>query len=462
MPSSLGRRERMAELLAAAIACAVATSACSQSVAGGAVAPSGRGVAVSRATSPSHIQHIVILVQENRSFNDFFATFRGVVGATQGLMKTPSGDVVVQLTKGHLISDSLGHQHLAFELEYDHGKMDGFNLVERALRRGERVRAGKYAYRYVDPSEIKPYWQIAQQYVLADHMFMTQTSSSFTAHQDLIAGGTPVKGGSVIDFPTPASWGCDAKPGTVTSLITSKGRYLQGKGPFPCFAYPTLRDLLDRRSVSWLYFTNTSTAYVWNAFDAVKAVRYGPEWTRNIVTPGTAIFQTIAGRRLPAVSWVIPDAVDSDHPGYYSDTGPSWVASIVNAIGESPYWPSTAIIVLWDDWGGAYDNVAPPQLDGQGLGMRVPMLLVSAYARQTSPRQLGYVSHTPYEFGSVVKFIEDNWNLGRLGTTDVRANSIADCLDFTQPPRGFIRITAKYTKAYFERRPPSGLPVDPE
>jgi phospholipase C len=104
--------------------------------------------------------------------------------------------------------------------------------------------------------------------------------------------------------------------------------------------------------------------------------------------------------------------------------------------------------------------VPPPQLDGQGLGMRVPMLLVSPYARTTSPSQPGYISHTQYEFGSLVRFVEDNWNLGRLGTTDGRANSILDSFDFTQAPRPFTTIPSKYRKAFFERQKPSGLPVD--
>jgi phospholipase C len=377
-------------------------------------------------------------------------------------MKTSGGDIEVPLKEAGLVSDSLGHQHHAFQLEYDHGKMDGFGLVDRVLRKGRKVKAGLYTYRYVSPTDIQPYWQIAQQYVLGDHMFTTQSSSSFTAHQDLVAAGTPVGNDNVIDFPTPAKWGCSAPPGTVTSLITPKGRYLRDKGPFPCFTYSTIRDLLDARSVSWLYFTNTSRAYVWNAFDAIHAVRYGSEWTKNIVIPQTAIFQTITNGQLPAVSWVIPDAIDSDHPEYRSDSGPSWVASVVNAVGQSNYWQSTAIIVVWDDWGGEYDHVPPPQLDGQGLGMRVPMLLVSAFARKTSPSQPGYVSHTQYEFGSILKFLEDNWMLGTLGRTDARANSIIDCFDFTQPPRSFIPITAKYSKVYFERRPASGLPVDTE
>jgi phospholipase C len=133
------------------------------------------------------------------------------------------------------------------------------------------------------------------------------------------------------------------------------------------------------------------------------------------------------------------------------------VADLVNAVGQSPYWKSTAIIILWDDWGGFYDNVRPPFRDRSGgLGFRVPMLVVSPYARQ------GYVSHTQYEFGSILRFIEDNWLLGRLGTSDVRATSIADCFDFAQAPRKFEPIRATYGRAYFEHQPPSYEAVDSE
>ncbi len=440
----------------------VATASCSPRLVTNGLPPVADARHGPGAQSSGYIQHVVIVVQENRSFDDFFSTFPGADGATEGMMKTDQGgDVTVKLRKTPLDSDSLGHEHHSFQLEYDHGKMDGFGLVKRAIRKGDNVRAGKYSYRYVNPNEIAPYWDIAGNYVLADHMFMTQSSSSFTAHQDLIAGGTPVgEGRNVIDFPLPSVWGCNGPPGTVTSLITEAGKYQVDRGPFPCFTYRTLRDLLDAAGVSWLYFTNTSGAAVWNAFDAIRVVREGPEWQTNIVVPETQLFQTIQDGTLPNVSWVIPDAVNSDHPGIHHDTGPSWVASVVNAIGTSAYWPSTAVIVVWDDWGGEYDHVPPPQLDGQGLGMRVPMLLVSAYARKTSPSKTGYISHTQYEFGSILKFIENNWGLGRLGTSDVRARSLIDCFDFTQPARPFVPIGTKYSKEYFERRAPSGLPVD--
>jgi phospholipase C len=450
-------------LWAAMLATALGMTACSQGTSGNAVpAPESGAGNVLRAGSSAYIQHVVIIVQENRSFDDFFAKFPGADGATKGLMKTSHGDVEVRLKEAGLQSDNLGHSHGSFETEFDGGKMDGFSLAKRALKKGVDIPAGRYPYRYVNPTEIAPYWDIAKEYVLGDHMFPTQSSGSFTAHQDLIAGGTPVGGGkNVIDFPSPPFWGCNAAPGTVTSLITSTGVYLRHKGPYPCFSYKTLRDLLDDHSVSWLYFANTSPWYVWDAFDAIKVVREGPEWNTNIV-PDTQIFQTITKGELPAVSWVTPDAVNSDHPGNHADTGPSWVASIVNAIGESSYWNSSAIIVVWDDWGGEYDNVPPPQLDGQGLGMRVPMLLVSPYARETSSTQPGYISHTQYEFGSILKFIEDNWSLGRLGTSDVRSKSLIDCFDFSQSPRAFTAIPTKYSKSYFEKQPPSGLPLDTE
>jgi len=127
----------------------------------------------------------------------------------------------------------------------------------------------------------------------------------------------------------------------------------------------------------------------------------------------------------------------------------------------SSYWQSTAIIVVWDDWGGFFDHVPPPFFDHWGgVGFRVPMIVISPYARETYPGQPGYISHTQYEFGSILKFIENVWGLGSLGTTDARATSIVDCFDFTQAPRSFTTIPSSYSKSYFLHRPPSNEPVD--
>ena len=124
---------------------------------------------------------------------------------------------------------------------------------------------------------------------------------------------------------------------------------------------------------------------LWSAFDAIKQVRYGSEWQTNVSSTQN-VLGDISGGKLASVVWVCPDFANSDHPGSKPDTGPSWIAQVVNAIGDSQYWNTSAIVVVWDDWGGLYDHVPPPQLDYQGLGMRVPMLIVSPYAKKGSSR----------------------------------------------------------------------------
>jgi phospholipase C len=434
-----------------------------------------------RRKSSNYISHIIVMIQENRSFDNLFATFPGADGATRGKAK---GGRTIKLEK-HALKEKcdFGHSYKGFIRDYDGGEMDGFVAGGTGLCTGSKTAE----YQYVNPSEIGSYWDIAEQYVLADRMFQTQGSGSFTAHQDLIRGGTAIDQAqtqSLVDYPSSHPWGCDApkSPATVTSLliwISNKLEHRYHKGPFPCTnrfpesgsSYGTLRDLLDAKGVFWKYYsppTKHGIGGYWNAFDAIAAVRYGPEWGTNVTTSApyqNEIFSDISSGELPAVSWLVPDQSGSDHPGASDseDTGPSWVASVVNAVGTSSYWDSTAIVVVWDDWGGFYDHVAPPFFDRWGgLGFRVPMLLVSAYARKGAGSRGGYVSHTQYEFGSILRFIEDNWSLGNLGTTDARANSIADCFDFRQAARQFTMIPSKYSRTYFERRPPSFLPLDSE
>ena len=191
-------------------------------------------------------------------------------------------------------------------------------------------------------------------------------------------------------------------------------------------------------------------------------MRYGPEWGTNVTWPETNVFKDISGGTLPAVSWVIPDGRNSDHPNGGQDDGPSWVASVVNAIGESSYWNSTAIIVVWDDWGGFYDPVPPPfPRDNQGgPGFRVPMLAISPYTKIGSGSQGGYISNTIYYFGSILRFSEDTFDLGRLGTTDGTSNSLGDMFDFDQAPRQFHQIRSTFSRSFFLHQKPSGIPVD--
>ena len=341
-------------------------------------------------------------MQENRSFDNLFATFPGADGATTGQYKNTT--IPLRVAKLGEQCD-FGHLYNAYRRDYDGGKMNGFydESGDAGAATGCPKKADKLPYQYVDPQQIAPYWQIAEQYVLADHLFQTQGSGSFSAHQDLIRGGTTFdryQTESFVDVPDHAPWGCDAPQYTVTTYLlagTSHPKYKYHQGPFPCSSdfgsssasYRTLRDLLDAQRISWKYYVPPLTAHnsgnLWNAFDMIAPVRYGNEWTTNVISPETNIFSDIRHGRLASMSWVIPDLKNSDHPRSGSNTGPSWVARVVNALGESPYWPTTAIVIVWDDWGGFYDHEPPPLFDEWGgLGFRVPMLVVSPYARETS------------------------------------------------------------------------------
>jgi phospholipase C len=443
------------------------------------------------------IDHVVVLIQENRSFDNFFDCFPGTdcvktapgPGPSPGPrnsanpcpdpLSTPAPGPTatpIQITFGaNLAGYDIGHSYCpAFVTQYDRGKMDGFYWVAF----GGGAHAHLYPYRVVARSQIQPYWDMATQYVLADRMFPTQASGSFTAHQDLIRGSTKIApDASVVDYPWNSAgienWGCDDRPDSVTSLLTFKKAYLYNQGPFPCFGptkYQTLRDLLDEKNLTWKYYVpafGQDDGQLWNAFDAVYAVRHDTnEWAHGktnpsgVSMPETNFFTDLGAGKLARVTWVIPDGENSDH-GYGSqigaDDGPDWVASVVNAIGRSRYWKSTAIFILWDDWGGFYDSVPPPQLDYEGLGYRVPMIVVSPYAKK------GYVSHVQYEFGSVLKFIERTFALGSLDTTDRRANDITDPFNFSQQPRPFATIepiNKRHTRDFFLREPPSNQPVD--
>jgi phospholipase C len=292
-------------------------------------------------------------------------------------------------------------------------------------------------------------------------MFPAMFGPSFTAHLDLVASTTNITDDlAIVDVPNATPWGCDAPPGTTTSLVNKK-RAILHSGPFPCFSrFRTMADTLDAKGVSWKYYAaNILNGPAWSAFDAIKNVRYGPDWAK-VVTPQTRVLGDAASAPLPAVTWVTPDARDSDHPGVGSDTGPSWVAAVVNSIGRSPNWKSTAIIILWDDWGGWYDNAPPPQLDFKGLGIRVGCMIVSPY---TKP---GTIVHTQYEFGSILKFVEQTFDVPPLGPasagyTDERANSLTDSFDFTQAPRSFEKIPAKYPPSFFLEQPQSLKVPDP-
>jgi phospholipase C len=148
--------------------------------------------------------------------------------------------------------------------------------------------------------------------------------------------------------------------------------------------------------------------------------------------PNTSFFTAVKNGTLPSLSYVIPQLSASDHPAAGCNHGPHWVTSVINAVGNSKYWNDTAIIVLWDDWGGFYDPVPPSQINYTSLGMRIPLIAISPYARPKS------ISSTEYQYGSILRFIEQTFGLGSLGSTDATSNSLADMFDLTQKPTPYV------------------------
>lgn len=391
----------------------------------------------------SRIRHIIVVVQENRSFENIFAGYPNADAPMYGY-KHDGRRIALQPIQ--FTTTDICHGWKASLHDWDGGKMDGFDTTCTA----DGSQAGSLTYSYLARQAVRPYWDMADRYVLADHMFPTMFGPSFTAHLDLVASTANLDPDlSVADTPSNEPWGCDAPTGTTTPTV-GLSRVYSNNGPYPCYAqFRSLADTLDAAHVSWRYYAPSIAegGSLWSAFNAIKAVRSGPDWKRNVVSPPAKILSDIGSGNLAEMTWVVPAWAYSDHAGG-GDLGPSWVAAIVNAVGRSPYWESTAVVVLWDDWGGWYDNVAPPQLDYRGLGIRVPAIVISPYARHH------YVSHTQYEFGSVVRLVEETFGLPPLGSiadgyTDLRANSMMDAFDFSQPARPFKAIAAPHGPSAF-------------
>jgi phospholipase C len=281
-------------------------------------------------------------------------------------------------------------------------------------------------------------------------MFQSNTGPSFVAHQYMIAG----QSGHVSENPSATPWGCDAPAGTTAALLGPNGTDLPGV--YPCFDYQTMADLLDAKGISWRYYApgpTTDQFFVLSAYQAIRHIRFGADWHEDVTSPETQVLTDIANGKLAQVTWIVPSFNNSDHPGA-PPQGPDWVASIVNAIGVSPYWNSTTIFIAWDDWGGFYDHVPPPQTDDMGLGFRVPVIVVGPYAKRN------YVSHTTHEASGFLRYMEEVFNLPTLGTRDATADDFRDCFDYTQTPTPNTPLMTTHTIQFFLKQKNSGPPDD--
>ena len=433
-------------------------------------------------TAAAVIQHVVVIFQENRTpdnlFQDSVLIAHGADIAQQGVNSAGQTITLAPIDLGTAGSNpqnyDLSHAHSAFVSMYDGGKMDGADKIPC----GPAAECPPNAhpnpqFKYVIQSDVAPYFGMAEQYTFGDRMFQTNQGPSFPAHQ-FIYGGTsaPTASSSLFASENPHEpAGCIAAAKTTVAMINAAGSESAQPPQYPCFEHQTLSDLLDAKTVTWRYYT-PSAGSIWTAPDAIQHICRpqtvsgtltctGPDWSGSVVIPESQVLNDIANGQLAQVSWVIPGGAASDHALSNNGSGPSWVAAIVNAIGNSPYWANTAIIITWDDWGGWYDHVAPKIIDdgvswgsGYVYGFRVPLIVVSPYA------QAKYISHTTHDFGSILKYIETTFGLNSLGYADAYADDLSDCFNLTQPPIPFQTIPAPASASLFLNN--KGPAVDPD
>jgi len=375
------------------------------------------------------IKHVVFLVKENRSFDNFFGRYPGVNGATSGLLVT--GQRIPLGTGIDAMVPDIAHDSTAARTGMNGGKMNNFDKLPGALAHGVHQ-----AYTAFTKAQIPAYWQYAQRFTLADNFYSNVASSSYSNHLHTI-GDDPNK---IIGTPSnpkigvSTGWGCDSVTGALVTKQLPTGKLAQIK---PCFGWDTLADSLTQAKVGWKYYQATShqAGYIWSAFDSIDKVRNGPQWAANIA-PTAQFFADVQHGTLPAVSWLTNDIFHSDHPlGGSVCAGEDQSVREINAIMNSPLWASTAIFLTWDDFGGFYDHVTPPTKDVVGWGPRVPTIVISPYARA------GMIDHTASSFSSIVHFIELRYNLTPLGIEDATASPLTEAFDFGQAPLKPLTLT---------------------
>lgn len=372
------------------------------------------------------LTHIVIIVKENRTYDNMFGTFPGSNGATT--YRTPDGAVHTLAHQPDRMWGDISHAWRFAERAYDGGKMDDFGAVEGAQQLGQDV-ADSQLYQ----SDIPNYWTYARTFTLSDNFFSNVMGPSFPNHLYTVAA----QGADTASNPA-RSWGCDGAPGSWVLQVTRKG---VRRDHVPCYDFRTVVDSLDSRNISWTYYAPSpgNPGYNWSTLRAIKHIRFGPDWKKHVLD-FTRFRADAAAGRLPAVSWLVGPYATSDHPGKSICAGENWSVQQINSVMSNPAeWRHTAIILTWDDWGGFYDHVAPPRGANPQImdGFRVPAIIISPYARP------GYVDHTLYTFTSMVRLVEDANTLPTLTRQDAAANDMSNAFDFSQQPAPPLTLTER-------------------
>jgi phospholipase C len=362
-------------------------------------------------TSNTPIEHFVVLMQENHTFDNYFGTYPGAEGIPAGTcipvdpFDTSNTDCVEPFHIGDRPIEDLDHSDSTFNLQYNKGNMNGF-----VYALNQRNQNGSLAMGYYDDRDLPYYWNLVDEYVLFDHFFSSDHGGSFANHMFWVSGQ---QGGS---------------------RVTTEG-------------YPdivTIFDRLEERGISWKFYVqnydpninyrtveqisgNRASQVIWVPILNIPRFLDDPELSSHIVDL-SEYYTDLENGTLPAVAYIAPSGA-SEHPPGSIRSGQKFVKALIQALMRSSAWDSSAFMVLYDDWGGWYDHVLPPQVDEHGYGMRVPGFMVSPYAKR------GHIDSTVLDFTSVLKFIEDNWNIEPLAERDANANSFITAFDFAQPPR---------------------------
>ncbi len=376
------------------------------------------------------IQHFVFIMQENRSFDSYFGTYPGANGIPAGVSFVDPHDGTT-VTPYHDTSDiNLGGPHgwINAQNDIDNGKMDGFlNQAYKGTNADGTpfVPSKKAGHNpqdvmgYHDYHEIPNYWNYAHLYVLQDSMFESVASYSLPAHLYMLAA--------------------------------QSGGYTGYKQTQPStYNFPEITELLTSGKIDWKYYVTSGTLpdtdddqvvgsqsqeqqdpdkyTLWNPLPAFPKVQNDPA-ERSRLQGTSQFYIDAAAGNLPQVSWVIPSSPVSEHPPAGVKEGMAYVTGLVNAIMQGPDWSTTAIFISWDDWGGFYDHVTPPQVDQYGYGIRVPGLVISPYAKEN------YIDHNTYSFESWLKIVEERFDVNPMTARDTNATDMLSAFDFTQKPR---------------------------
>jgi phospholipase C len=396
------------------------------------------------------IEHVVFIIKENRTFDHYFGKYPGADGAEMGVTfdqrvvpLTPATDVMTQ---------ALAHGFWSGLFSVDAGRMDGYDMIQG----GDSMQG----YTQWDRRGIPHYWKYADRFVLADRFFTSEYGPTFPEHLYTIAAqSNGIMDNRAQRVPSPGRY-CDDKeayspafPPTLSGQdmgdIIELQNSITDRHPDAmreiasylieirtCFDIQTLPDLLEAAGITWKYYS-TEVFPIGDVLRAIRHIRRGPMWKN--VEESIDFLDDLEAGKLAQVTWLKPPAPYNEHPilprrEMSVCAGENWTVAVMNALQRSEFWPHTAVVIIWDDFGGFYDHVIPPQYDIMGLGPRTPALILSPYTKKGDSPLGGAIDGHTYEFSSVLKFIEEIWDLPSLTERDAQADPLTGAFDFDAPP----------------------------